>query len=135
MATKMNHEKQKIYKERDNINNNMNPGDPRGSPDESSLSRNTIVFIDEAFLSKLSKYFGNGKYLKFDRTFFAKNIAKKQKLECEHVFLYIAPPFQDLVPSKEEEKKKEGYDKFVYKLKGKGIGERKGRGQSLKING
>ena len=51
-----NHEKQKVYKERDNINSNMNPGDPKWSPDESSLSRNTIVFIDEAFLSKLSKY-------------------------------------------------------------------------------
>ena len=90
-----------LYKGENNNNINMIPGDPQGSPDESYLFY-TIVFIDEAFLSKLSKYFGNSKYLKFDRMLFAKNNAKKQKLNCEHIFLYIAPPFQDSIPSNEQ---------------------------------
>ena len=123
-----------LYKGENNNNINMIPGDPQGSPDESYLFY-TIVFIDEAFLSKLSKYFGNSKYLKFDRMLFAKNIARKQKLKCKHIFLYIAPPFQDPTPSKEEEKKKEGYDKFIYKLKERGIFVREGRCQRLKIDG
>lgn len=128
----MNHSK--LYKDGNNNNSNMIPGDLQGSPDESYLFY-TIVFIDEAFLSKLSKYFGDDKYLKFDRYLFAKNIARKQKLECKHIFLYIAPPFQGPAPSKEEEKKKEGYDKFIYKLKEKRIFVREGRCQRLKIDG
>ncbi|MEK6844490.1 MAG: NYN domain-containing protein [Nanoarchaeota archaeon] len=91
----------KTYKEAIDNNINMNPGNPKGLPDE-SLFQNTIVFIDEAFLSKLSKFLGEGKYIKFDRSVFARNIAKKQKLNCEHIFLYIAPPFQDSIPSNEQ---------------------------------
>ena len=64
----------KIYKEKDNVNINMIPGDPKGLPDEFFSFQDTLVFIDEAFLSKLSKYFGKGVYLKFDRVSFAKNI-------------------------------------------------------------
>ena len=43
------------------------PGNLKGLPDESFSMNNTLIFIDEGFLSKLSKYFGEGKYLKFDR--------------------------------------------------------------------
>ena len=129
---KMNNHK--IYKGNSNSNSNMIPGNPQGLPDE-SFFKNTIVFIDEAFLSKLSKYSGEGKYLSFDRASFARNITKKQNLECKYIFLYIAPPFQDSIPSKEEEKKKEGYDKFIYKLKEEGIFIREGRCQRLKIDG
>src|SRR3989344_9008172 len=125
---------QNIYKVDNNPNYNMIPGDPQGSPDE-SFSEKTIVFIDEAFLSKVSKHFGEGRYLSFDRFYFAKNISKKQRLQCERIFLYIAPPFQNPVPSFEEEKKKEGYDKFIYKLKKAGIFVREGRCQRLKIDG
>ncbi len=125
---------QKIYKEEINKDINMNPGNPQGSPDE-SFFQSTIVFIDEAFLSKLSKHFGNGRYIKFDRNLFAKNISKKQKLKCENVFLYIAPPFQDQFPSKEEEIKRKGYDKFVHKLREREIKVREGRCQRLKVNG
>ena len=41
----------------------------------------TLIFIDEAFLSKLSKNFGHGRYLKFDRVDFAKNILTKMDFE------------------------------------------------------
>ncbi len=39
----------------------------------------TLVFIDEGFLSKISKFFGKGEYLKFDKIKFAKMISKKNK--------------------------------------------------------
>ena len=39
----------------------------------------TLVFIDEGFLSKVSKHFGEGEYLKFDKIKFAKMISKKNK--------------------------------------------------------
>jgi hypothetical protein len=45
----------------------------------------TLVFIDEGFLSKVSKHFGEGEYLKFDKIKFAKTISKKQNLFCEHI--------------------------------------------------
>lgn len=124
----------KTYKE--NIINNINmiPGDPKGSPDESFLYIKTLVFIDEAFLSRLSKYFGNGYYLKFDRSSFSKELANKQKLKCIKIFLYTAPPFQSPNPTKEEEIKKYGYDKFINKLKQNNITIREGRCQRLKID-
>ncbi|MBI2451774.1 NYN domain-containing protein [Candidatus Pacearchaeota archaeon] len=127
--------KQKVYKDKQSNYLNMNPGNPKGLPDESFHFQNTIGFIDEAFLSKLAKHFGKGKYIKFDRYSFAENIAKKQRLKCEHIFLYTAPPFQSPKPTKEEEKKREGYDKFIYKLKEKGIQVKEGRCQRLKIDG
>lgn len=34
----------------------------------------TLVFIDAGFLSKLSKYFGGGEYLKYNIINFSKNI-------------------------------------------------------------
>ena len=34
----------------------------------------TLVFIDDGFLSKLSKHFGNGKYLKIHRKDFSKYV-------------------------------------------------------------
>ena len=95
----------------------------------------TLVFIDEAFLSKLSKYFGEGKYLKFDRIKFGENLAKKEKLICKQIFLYTSPPFQSPIPSKEEDRRKKGYDKFVNNLKKKKVIVREGRCQRLKING
>ncbi len=129
----------KFYKRESNDNISMLPGDPSGSPDESffSVGKNneTLFFIDEGFLSKLSKYFGSGKYLKFDKILFAINLAKKEKLNCNSIFYYTAPPFQSSVPTKEEESRKDGYDRFVNKLRKKGIIVREGRCQRLKIDG
>ncbi len=56
----------KFYKFKSNNNHKIFPGDPSGSPDESFFSgdknNETLVFIDEGFLSKLSRYFGKGTY-------------------------------------------------------------------------
>jgi uncharacterized LabA/DUF88 family protein len=125
---------QKTYKSNESDNINMLPGDPKGSPDE-SYSEETLVFIDEAFLSKLSNYFGNGKYLKFDRFSFSKLLSEKERLKLNKSYLYIAPPFQSNPPTREEEIKKEGYDSLILKLKEKGIIIREGRCQRLKIDG
>ena len=93
-----------------------------------------IVFIDEGFLSKLSKHFGKGEYLKFHRKDFAEEISKKINLKCEKIFLYTAAPFQSSSPDKKEIKRKEGYDKFKHSLVKEGIEFREGRCQRLKIN-
>ena len=118
----------KIYKAEDNSNNSMLPGDPSGSPDES------LIFIDDGFRSKLSKHFGNGMYIKFDKILFAYNLSKKENLQCKQIFYYTAPPFQSGIPTKEEELRKEGHDRFIKKLREKGAMVREGRCQRLKIN-
>lgn len=95
----------------------------------------TLVFIDDGFLAKLSKHFGSGKYLKFDRIEFSKMLAKKEEMECVHIFYYTAPPYQSPKPSKEESKRYRNYEKFVKKIsKFDSITVREGRCQRLKIN-
>ena len=134
--------KRKFYKDMNSNNTNMLPGDPSGSPDESFFKnkksidlKDTLIFIDEAFLSKLSKHFGNGEYIRFDRFDFAKKLSERERLNLKKVFLYIAPPFQSPIPSKDEEIKREGYDRLIIKLKEKGIIISEGRCQRLKIDG
>ena len=122
---------QKVYKDEVDININILPGDRNGSPDESYF---TFVLIDGAFLSKLSKFFGDGRFLIYDISKFSENLASKEKLKCSKIFYYTAPPFQSNKPTKEEEIRKEGYDKFVKKLKQRGIIVREGRCQRLQIN-
>ena len=97
--------------------------------------RETLVFIDAGFLSKLSNYFGKGKYLVYDIIEFAKLLCKKEKMICRKIFYYTAPPFQSEKPAPKEEKRKEGYDKFVNKLKERKVIVREGRCQRLKIDG
>src|SRR3989344_1391304 len=92
----------------------------------------TLVFIDEGFLDKLTKLFGDGVRLKFDKFEFAKAIAEKQNLFCKHLFYYTAPPFQGTPPTKKEQSMKEGYDKFIFSLsKNKKITVREGRCQRV----
>ncbi len=92
----------------------------------------TLVFIDEGFADKLTKYLGNNQRLKFDKFDFAKRIAKKQNLICKHLFYYTAPPFQSGNPSEKERNMKEGYDKFISALfKNKDITVRQGRCQRI----
>ncbi|MEK6873476.1 MAG: NYN domain-containing protein [Nanoarchaeota archaeon] len=96
----------------------------------------TLVFVDAGFLSKLSKYFGGGEYLKYDIVNFSKNLAKKQNLVCKHIFYYTAPPFQSDNSTKEELEKYRKYKTFKNKLlKYKIISIREGRCQRLKIDG
>ncbi|MEK6856100.1 MAG: NYN domain-containing protein [Nanoarchaeota archaeon] len=92
----------------------------------------TIVFIDEGFLDKLTYHFGNGTRIKFDKFEFAKIISAKQKLFCFHLFYYTSPPFQGTPPIEDEKKRKEGYDKFVASLlRNQNITVREGRCQKL----
>lgn len=120
----------KIYKPQNTNNNNMLPGDRNGSPDESFNS--TVIFIDAGFLEKVSKFLGDKKYLKFNRLTLIKNLTKRNNLVCSKIFYYTAPPFQSNNPSKDEKKKKIGYDKFIKKLRQENIIVREGRCQRLK---
>ncbi|MFH1452265.1 MAG: NYN domain-containing protein [archaeon] len=128
----------KIYKPANLPNNSMLPGDPNGLPDESLFSKrnNALVFIDDGFLSKLSKHFGDSSYIKFNKEEFSKNLAKKYNLNCVKIFYYLAPPFQGSKSSTEENLRKESYDKFKKNLKkSKLISIFEGRCQRLKIGG
>lgn len=120
-----------IYKSEETGNISMHPGDLKRSPDDCLPC---FVFIDDGFLAKLSKYFGNGKYLKFDRISFSKNLAKKENLNCKKIFYYTAPPFQSNNPTIEERARKDKYDRFVRKLRQKGVIVQEGRCQKLKVN-
>jgi len=92
----------------------------------------TLVFIDEGFLDKLTKIFGGGTRLKFDKFQFAKRISEKQNLFCRHLFYYTAPPFQGTPPTIKEKNMKEGYDKFIFALsKNKNITVKEGRCQRV----
>lgn len=96
----------------------------------------SIIVIDAGFLSKLSKYFGNGKYMVYDLILFSKNISKKQKLDCEHIYYYTAPPFQSNNSTKEELDRYKRYENFKNNLsKEKIISIREGRCQRLKVDG
>lgn len=97
---------------------------------------NSLVLIDAGFLSKLSKYFGKGNYLRYDIIRLVKNLAKKENTFCEHLFYYTAPPFQSEPPTKEETERRERYDRFVSRLsENKDVTIREGRCQRLKIVG
>jgi uncharacterized LabA/DUF88 family protein len=96
----------------------------------------TLILIDAGFLSKLSKYFGNGKYLQYNLVDFSKHLAEKQDLLCEHIYYYNSPPFQSDRPSEEEKERMKRYEKFKNNLlKNNIISFREGRCQRLKING
>ena len=96
----------------------------------------TIVLIDAGFLSKLNKHFGDGKYLRYNLINLSKSLAQKQKLSCEHIYYYTAPPFQSDKPTKEESERYKRYEKFKANLsQDKIISIREGRCQRLKIDG
>lgn len=100
-----------------------------------SYMKNTVVFLDAGFLSKLSKYMGNGSYIKFNIKEFSKKIAKKKNLFCTDIYYYTAPPFQSTPPSFEEKKRKESYDSFLKKINSdKMITVREGRVQKIKTS-
>ncbi|PIN71024.1 hypothetical protein COT60_00405 [Candidatus Pacearchaeota archaeon CG09_land_8_20_14_0_10_30_9] len=111
--------KDKIYKLKKAKNSNMLPSDLSGSLDD-SLLEDTFVFIDAGFLSKLSRYFGKGKYLVYDIIKFSEIISRKQNLKCDKIFYYTSPPYQSNNPSTEEKSRKDKYDKFMKKLSEKG---------------
>lgn len=100
------------------------------------MSEKTIIFIDAGFLSKLSIHLGNGKYLKFDIVKLVEIFAKKENLEIEHIYYYTAPPFISGKPNESEKRRKENYDKFIFRLsKIPNFTVKEGRCQRLKENG
>jgi len=80
---------------------------------EDCFMEETLVFIDEGFLDKLTKLLGGKTRLKYDKIGFAKRIAEKQDLICRKLFYYVCPPFQSSRPTEEEIRRKRGYDKFI----------------------
>lgn len=99
---------------------------------EGVFMEETLVFIDEGFLDKLTKLFGEGIRLKFDKFNFAKRIANNHNLFCKHLFYYTCPPFQSNPPTEEQIKRERGYDKFINALsKNKEITIRQGRCQKI----
>jgi len=93
--------------------------------------KSTIVFIDAGYLSFISKFFGEGKPLKYKIEVFANNLAKAKGLKCEKIYFYTAPPYQSSKPTSEENKRKASYDKFILKLKEVKINIREGRCQKI----
>ena len=77
----------------------------------------TIVLIDSAYLSYISKYFGNGKPLKYKIEKFVVNICNELNLFCEEIYFYTAPPYKSPIPIDSEKQKQRNYDKFISKLK------------------
>lgn len=86
---KLKENPQKVYKPLKVNNSNILPGNLQRLPDD-YFSEDTLIFIDAGFLSKLSKYFGNGQYLKFDKLRFAINLSKKEKFFCKKIFYIIS---------------------------------------------
>ena len=124
----------KVYKPVNVDSDNIHPGDLKRSPDD--YFSKILVFIDAGFLSKLSKYFGSGKYLRYDLIQFGKNLAKKQNLICEQIYYYTSPPFQSNNPSREESERYKKYENFRNALsKNKIISIREGRCQRLRCDG
>lgn len=81
------------------------------------IMEKTLVFIDEGYLSKISKHFGKGKYKKHDKNQFTITLAKKQGLWVDGVYLYVAPPFQSTPPTENETYRMEGHKGFVASLR------------------
>jgi len=119
----------KFYKPEKDNNRMILPGDPQGLPDGFF---NTVVFIDNAYLIRLKKYFFQEK-LKYNLNIFIKKLAEKNKFFVEKIFLYDAPPYQDEQSSFKENEMKERYDQFVSIFKKDGIIVREGRTQRLRI--
>jgi uncharacterized LabA/DUF88 family protein len=95
------------------------------------MEKEAVVFIDGAYFSLISKHFGSGKHLNVDIRKFAENISRTQGLICKKIYYYISPPFQTENPSKEEIRRKRGYDKFSTQLEKQGIILREGRCQKI----
>jgi hypothetical protein len=88
-----------------------------GLPDEIYMAQEAVLFIDEGYLSFISKYFGGGRPLKNHIEKFSQKIAKEAGYDCREIYFYTAPPYQSSKPTPNENLRKANYDKFVQKLK------------------
>jgi uncharacterized LabA/DUF88 family protein len=91
-----------------------------------------IIFVDGAYLSYISKFFGNGKHLKFKIENFCCKIAGENGLICKEIFYYTAPPFQE--QNEKSNERKANYDKFIQKLKRANLKITIREGRCQKIN-
>jgi len=92
----------------------------------------TLIFVDDGFFRLVKRYFQEKtkKKLKFLQTF--RNISKKENLNLKHLFIYMAPPFQNREPTNDERDRKKKYDNIKKMLdKKKWITVREGRCQKL----
>ena len=119
----------KIYKDKSCLDGKIFPGDPHGLPDDFF---SVVVFIDNAYLLRLKKYFFKDG-LKFSVRRFVERVAKNNKCFVKDIYLYDAPPFQCGYSSGRENRMKEIYDKFVSRFVKEGIIVREGRTQKLKV--
>lgn len=83
------------------------------------MKRDTVVFIDGAYLSKIAYALGGGNYLQYNIHQLSINLAKKKGLWCEDIYYYTAPPYQSSPPLPEEIERKRKYDKFIKKIQTK----------------
>ncbi len=99
------------------------------------MSDEVLIFIDAGFLSKVSKHFGDGEYVKFKIKDFVRNICSRNNFVYEKIFYYTAPPYQSNNFNKSELIRKERYDSFKSSLAKEGFIFREGRVQRLKVDG
>jgi uncharacterized LabA/DUF88 family protein len=85
---------------------------------------NVIIFLDNAYLKKVSFFYGKKNHLDFDIKKFAILLAKENKLFCKKIYLYDAPPFGENI-------RLEKYKAFLSYLKKRGIIVREGRCQKI----
>ncbi len=84
---------------------------------------NAVVFIDNGYFKLITKDFGyDGKskennFKKCDINQFAITLARSEGFWCEHVYFYIAPPFQSFPPTPDEKLRKAHHDKFIHFLR------------------
>ncbi len=79
----------------------------------------TIVFVDDGFFGLVKNHFRQetGRKNKYLQTF--RNISKKEGSDLEHVFIYLAPPYQSNHPSETEARLMSNYQKMVKMFKKK----------------
>ncbi len=96
----------------------MFPSVPIGTLDEFFvvLMQKCNVYIDDGYLAKISKHFGDGNYLKIDYFKLANNMSRDLRYWCKERYLYCAPPFQSNPPTQEESLRKSGYDRVMASL-------------------
>lgn len=75
--------------------------------------RKANVYIDDGYLRKILKEFGEGNYFKIDYNQLAISMTRIYNFWCNSVYFYTAPPFQSNPPTVEESRMKSGYDRVV----------------------
>jgi len=91
-----------------------------------------IILVDNGFFKLIKKEFEikTKRKMKFLQTF--RNICHEEKLNLKHLFVYMAPPFQSRVPTKNEKFLRKKYDKIKNMLDSKNwVTLREGRCQRI----